>query len=594
MASYTAPLRDMRYVLFDLMEGDGLASLPGFEDFTRDLIDPVLDEAAKICEQVLHPINRSGDEEGCAFENGVVRTPKGFREAYTLFREGGWTSISCDPAHGGQGWPKSVGILIEEMICSANLSFGMYPGLSHGAYVALHAHGSDELKDTYLPKLVDGTWSGTMCLTEPHCGTDLGLLRTKAIPEGDGSYKITGTKIFISAGEHDLTENIIHLVLARLPDAPKGVKGISLFLVPKYRLKEDGTPGASNGVSCGSIEHKMGIKASSTCVMNFDDSIGWLVGEPNKGMRAMFAMMNTERLSVGVQGLGLAEASYQGAVTYARERLQGRALTGVKHPDKPADPIIVHPDVRRMLLTHRAYVEGSRALAAWVGRAIDHEEHHPDPAVRAEAEEFVALMTPVVKALLTDLGFEATNLGMQVFGGHGFIREHGMEQYVRDCRIAQIYEGTNGIQALDLVGRKLPAHAGRNLRRFFHPVSAFIEAKVEDEQLGEFVQPLAKAFVRLQQATAQVARAGMANPDEAGAAATDYLRLLGLTALGYLWAKMAEISLAKLNDDPDGFHRAKVATARFYVERVLPQTNALFAMVMAGGKSMMDFDEAAF
>lgn len=594
MASYTAPLRDMRYVLFDLMEGDRLATLPGFEDFTRDLIDPVLDEAAKVCEQVLHPINRSGDEEGCTFENGVVRTPKGFREAYTLFREGGWTSISCDPAHGGQGWPKSVGILIEEMICSANLSFGMYPGLSHGAYVALHAHGSDELKETYLPKLVDGTWSGTMCLTEPHCGTDLGLLRTKAVPQGDGSFKLTGTKIFISAGEHDLTENIIHLVLARLPDAPKGVKGISLFLVPKYRVNPDGTPGASNGVSCGSIEHKMGIKASSTCVMNFDDSVGWLVGEANKGMRAMFAMMNTERLSVGVQGLGLAEASYQGAVAYARERLQGRSLTGTKHPDKPADPIIVHPDVRRMLLTHRAYVEGSRALAAWVGRAIDDEEHHPDPAVRAEAEEFVALMTPVVKALLTDLGFEATNLGMQVFGGHGFIREHGMEQYVRDCRIAQIYEGTNGIQALDLVGRKLPANAGRNLRRFFHPVSAFIEAKVEDEQLGEFVQPLAKAFVRLQQATAQVARVGMANPDEAGAAATDYLRLLGLTALGYLWARMAEVSLSKLDNDPDGFHRAKIATARFYVERVLPQTNALFAMVMAGGKSMMAFDEAAF
>jgi len=594
MASYTAPLRDMRYVLFDLMEGDRLATLPGFEDFTRDLIDPVLDEAAKICEQVLHPINRSGDEEGCTFENGVVRTPKGFREAYTLFREGGWTSISCDPEHGGQGWPKSIGILIEEMICSANLSFGMYPGLSHGAYVALHAHGSDELKETYLPKLVDGTWSGTMCLTEPHCGTDLGLLRTKAVPQGDGSYKLTGTKIFISAGDHDLTENIIHLVLARLPDAPKGVKGISLFLVPKYRVNPDGTPGATNGVSCGSIEHKMGIKASATCVMNFDDSVGWLVGEPNKGMRAMFAMMNTERLSVGVQGLGLAEASYQGAVAYARERLQGRSLTGTKHPDKPADPIIVHPDVRRMLLTQRAYVEGSRALAAWVGRAIDDEEHHPDPMVRAEAEEFVALMTPVVKALLTDLGFEATNLGMQVFGGHGFIREHGMEQYVRDCRIAQIYEGTNGIQALDLVGRKLPANAGRNLRRFFHPVSAFIEAKVEDEQLGEFVQPLAKAFVRLQQATAQVARVGMANPDEAGAAATDYLRLLGLTALGYLWARMAEVSLGKLDDDPDGFHRAKIATARFYVERVLPQTNALFAMVMAGGKSMMAFDEAAF
>ena len=594
MASYKAPLRDMRFVLFELMGGDQIAALPGYEEFTRDLIDPVLEEAAKICEGVLHPINRSGDEEGCTFENGVVRTPKGFSDAYRLFREGGWTSISCDPAYGGQGMPKTVATLVEEMICSANLSFGMYPGLSHGAYVSLHGFGSDEQKDTYLPKMVDGTWSGTMCLTEPHCGTDLGLLRTKAAPQDDGSYKITGTKIFISAGEHDLTENIVHLVLARLPDAPKGVKGISLFLVPKFLVKDDGSVGARNGVACGSIEHKMGIKASSTCVMNFDDATGWLIGEPHKGMRAMFAMMNTERLSVGVQGLGLAEASYQGAVSYARERIQGRSLTGTKHPDKAADPIIVHPDVRRMLLTQRAYVEGSRALAAWAAWNVDLQKHHPDPAAAEEAEDFVALITPIIKALLTDLGFETTNLGMQVFGGHGFIREHGMEQYVRDCRIAQIYEGTNGIQALDLVGRKLPAHAGRYLRRFFHPVSAFIEAKVEDPELGEFVQPLAKAFVRLQQATAQVARAGMGNPDEAGAAATDYLRLFGLTALAYLWARMAEVSLPKLGDDPDGFYTAKVGTARFFMERLLPQTGGLLSAILAGGKSMMAFDEAAF
>lgn len=596
MASYKAPLRDMRFVLFELMGGDDLASLPGYEEFTRDLIDPVLEEAAKICEEVLHPLNRSGDEEGCAFENGVVRTPKGFIEAYKTFRDGGWTSIACDPAYGGQGLPKSVNTLVEEMICSANLSFGMYPGLSHGAYVSLHGYGSDELKDAYLPKMVDGTWSGTMCLTEPHCGTDLGLLRTKAVPQDDGSYKITGTKIFISAGEHDLTENIIHLVLARLPDAPMGVKGISLFLVPKFMPDSDGNPGPRNGVACGSIEHKMGIKASSTCVMNFDDATGWLIGQPHKGMQAMFAMMNTERLSVGIQGLGLAEASYQGAVTYARERIQGRSLTGVKHPDKAADPIIVHPDVRRMLLTQRAYVEGCRALGAWAARALDLQKHHTDPAVQEENEEFVALITPVIKALMTDLGFEATNLGVQVFGGHGFIREHGMEQYVRDCRIAQIYEGTNGVQALDLVGRKLPAKAGRNLRRFFHPVAEYIETRVEDDTMGEFVQPLAKAFVRLQQATAQVARAGMANPDEAGAAASDYLRLFGLTALAYLWARMVEVSLPKVGgaDDSDGFYTAKVNTARFYMERVLPQTNGLFAQIMAGGKSIMAFDEAAF
>ena len=596
MASYKAPLRDMRFVLFELMDGDELSSLPGYEDFTRDLIDPVLEEAAKVCEEVLHPLNRSGDEEGCHFENGVVRTPKGFIEAYQTFREGGWTSIGCDPAYGGQGMPKAVNTLVEEMICSANLSFGMYPGLSHGAYVSLHGYGSDELKNAYLPKMVDGTWAGTMCLTEPHCGTDLGLLRTKAVPQDDGSYRITGTKIFISAGEHDLTENIIHLVLARLPDAPKGVKGISLFLVPKFLPKADGTPGARNGVACGSIEHKMGIKASSTCVMNFDDATGWLIGQPHKGMQAMFAMMNTERLSVGIQGLGLAEASYQGAVAYARERLQGRSLTGTKHPDKPADPIIVHPDVRRMLLTQRAYVEGCRALGAWAAKSLDVQKHHPDPEKRQEAEDFIALITPVVKALMTDLGFEATNLGMQVFGGHGFIREHGMEQYVRDCRIAQIYEGTNGIQALDLVGRKLPANAGRNLRRFFHPVAEYIETRVEDETMGEFAQPLAKAFVRLQQATAQVARAGMGNPDEAGAAATDYLRLLGLTALAYLWARMAEISLPKAGgaEDSDGFYTAKVNTARFFMDRILPQTSALFSQIMAGGKSMMAFDEAAF
>jgi butyryl-CoA dehydrogenase len=594
MASYKAPLRDMRFVLFELMEGDRIASLPGYEEFTRDLIDPVLEEAAKICEEVLHPINRSGDEEGCAFENGVVRTPKGFPEAYRLFREGGWTSIACDPAYGGQGMPKSINILVEEMICSANLSFGMYPGLSHGAYVALHGYGSDGLKDAYLPRMVDGTWSGTMCLTEPHCGTDLGLLRTKAAPQEDGSYKITGTKIFISAGEHDLTENIVHLVLARLPDAPKGVKGISLFLVPKFLPKADGTPGVRNGVACGSIEHKMGIKASSTCVMNFDDAVGWLIGAPHKGMQAMFAMMNTERLSVGIQGLGLAEASYQGAVTYARERIQGRALTGVKHPDKAADPIIVHPDVRRMLLTQRAYVEGCRALGMWAARRLDEQKHHPDPAVRDEAEDFVALVTPIIKALMTDLGFEATNLGMQVFGGHGFIREHGMEQYVRDCRIAQIYEGTNGIQALDLVGRKLPAHAGRYLRRFFHPVSAYIEANMENEALAEFVQPLAKSFVRLQQATAQVARAGMRNPDEAGAAATDYLRLFGLVALAYLWARMAEISLGRLDGGEAEFYRAKLGTARFFMERLLPQTGGLLSAILAGSKSMMDFEESAF
>lgn len=594
MASYKAPLRDMRFVLYELMGGEDLSQLPGFEDFTRDLIDPVLEEAAKVCEQVLHPINRSGDEEGCHLENGVVRTPAGFQDAYRTFREGGWTAIACDPAYGGQGLPKAVNTLVEEMICSANLSFGMYPGLTHGAYVSLHGFGTEDLKEAYLPKMIDGTWSGTMCLTEPHCGTDLGLLRTKAVPEDDGSYRLSGTKIFISAGEHDLTENIIHLVLARLPDAPTGVKGISLFLVPKFIPDAAGNPGRRNGVACGSIEHKMGIKASSTCVMNFDDATGWLIGEPHKGMQAMFAMMNTERLSVGIQGLGLAEASYQGAVTYARERLQGRSLSGVKHPDKAADPIIVHPDVRRMLLTQRATTEGCRALGAWAAKSLDIKTHHPDAKTRQDADDFVILITPVIKALMTDMGFDATNMGMQVLGGHGFIREHGMEQYVRDCRISQIYEGTNGIQALDLVGRKLPAFAGRYLRSFFHPVQAFIEAHLEDEALGEFVQPLAKSFVRLQQATAQIARTGMAKPDEAGAAASDYLRLFGLTALAYLWARMAQVSLEKTEGEDGAFYRAKIGTARFFFERMLPQTSGLFSAIMAGGGSMMDFAEDAF
>ncbi len=595
MPGYQAPLRDMRFNLYDVFGGDDIASLPGYEDFTRDLIDPVLDEAAKLCEEVLFPLNRSGDEEGCTFENGVVRTPKGFKEAYRLFREGGWTSIACDPDYGGQGMPAVVNTLVEEMICSANLSFGMYPGLSHGAYVSLASHGSDELKAAYLPKLVDGTWSGTMCLTEPHCGTDLGLLRTAAIPQDDGSYAITGTKIFISAGEHDLTENIIHLVLAKIPGGPKGVKGISLFLVPKFLPRADGTPGERNAVACGSIEHKMGIKASATCVMNFDGAKGWLIGEAHKGLRAMFAMMNTERLAVGVQGLGLGEVSRQNAVVYAKERIQMRSLSGPKYPEKAADPIIVHPDVRRMLLTQKAYMEGCRSLAVWVAKSLDVAKKHPDAQTRAEADDLVSLMTPIVKALMTDLGSEVANIGVQVFGGHGYIREHGQEQYVRDARIAQIYEGTNGVQSLDLVGRKMPEGAGRLLRRFFHPVSEYIAAKVEDEAMGEFVQPLAKAFVRLQQATAQVARVGMARPDEAGAASVDYLRLFGLVALAYLWCRQVEVAQAKIaGGEGDSFYEGKIATARFFMDRLLPDTGARFAMVMAGGRSMMEFPDDAF
>ncbi|WP_417792732.1 acyl-CoA dehydrogenase C-terminal domain-containing protein [Terasakiella pusilla] len=594
MATYKAPIRDMQFVMYELMNADKLSDMPGFEEATRDLIDPVMEEASKITQDVLFPLNRSGDEEECQWVDGKVTTPSGFKEAYKLFREGGWTAISCDPNYGGMGMPKTVNTMIEEMICSANLSFGMYPGLSYGAYTAMHGFASDELKDAYLPKLVDGTWSGTMCLTEPHCGTDLGLCRTKADPQDDGSYLVTGTKIFISAGEHDLTDNIIHLVLARTPDAPKGIKGISLFVVPKYLPDAEGEAGEFNNVSCGSIEHKMGIKASATCVMNFDNAKGWLVGTLNKGMQGMFAMMNQERLAVGVQGLGLAEASYQGAVEYAKERLQGRSISGVKHPDKAADPIIVHPDVRRMLMTQRAYIEGCRALGGWVAEELDISRKHPDEKRRGGADEFVQLMTPIVKALFTDLGFECANHGMQVFGGHGFIREHGMEQYVRDCRIAQIYEGTNGIQALDLIGRKMPTKAGRLLRRFFHPVQAYIEQNVMDDELGEFVQPLAKAFGRLQQVTAYLAQVGMSKPEEAAAGATEYLRLFGLVGLAYMWCRSVEVAKDNLEGSEADFYKAKMTTARFYMQKLLPQASSLATSIMAGGTSMMELDEDLF
>jgi alkylation response protein AidB-like acyl-CoA dehydrogenase len=591
MASYTAPLRDMRFLLNEFVDPERLRALPGCAEIGPDLVDPILDQAATLCSEVLFPINRSGDEEGCTLANGTVTTPKGFPEAWAQFRDGGWPSLACDPEYGGQGIPKSVGLLIEEMICSANMSFGMYPGLSHGAYSALLKHGTDELRAIYLEKLVSGEWMGTMCLTEPQCGTDLGLIRTCAIPTENGSYRITGNKIFISAGEHDLSENILHLVLAKLPDAPPGTRGISLFLVPKFLPTPEGRPGARNGVICTGLEHKMGIKASATCALAFEDAQGWLVGRPHKGLSAMFTMMNEARLSVGVQGLGLAEVSYQNAVAYARERIQGRALNGAANPDKAADPILVHPDVRRMLLTMRAEIEGCRALAMWVSLEQDIATLHPDAATREAADDLVQLMTPIIKAYLTDVGWDATAMGMQVLGGHGYIREWGMEQFVRDARIAQIYEGTNGIQALDLVGRKMGAHTGRYLRRFFHPVLAFIEAKGENEALSEFILPLSKSFGRLQQATAELARRGFSDPFEAGAGASDYLKLFGLTALAYCWTRMAEIALTKPEDD---FYRAKLATARFFMARILPRGTGHAAAVMAGGATLRAMEDAMF
>jgi alkylation response protein AidB-like acyl-CoA dehydrogenase len=595
MVTYNAPLEDIRFVLNEVFDyPQTIATLPGYEEAGPEMVDAILEEGAKFCENELLPLNLSGDKEGCVFENGVVRTPAGFKEAYESFVQAGWTGLACDPDYGGQGLPNTLQFMLNEIVCSTNLSFGMYPGLSHGAYNALHLHGSYEQKAQYLPKLVDGTWSGTMCLTEPHCGTDLGLIRTKAEPDGQGGYKITGTKIFISAGEHDLTENILHLVLAKLPDAPPGIKGISLFLVPKFLVRADGSLGPRNGLACGSIEHKMGIKASSTCVMNFDGAEGTLIGEPHRGMRYMFTMMNEARMLVGVQGLGLAETAYQSAAAYAKERLQGRALKGPKHPDKPADPIIVHPDVRKNLLTMRAYTEGCRALAAWTAVALDTSLKHPDAARRQEADDLVALITPIVKAFLTDVGSETTNTGMQVFGGHGYIHEWGMEQLVRDARIAQIYEGANGIQALDLVGRKMPQHAGRLLRRFFHPVAAFIEEAMEEPEMQEFVLPLAKAFAKLQQATVWIAQEGMRDPEEAGAAASDYLRFFAMVALAYLWARMARIALAKPAEEANGFYAAKLATARFYMKRVLPQANGLFSAITSGGATLMAPEEDWF
>jgi alkylation response protein AidB-like acyl-CoA dehydrogenase len=594
MPTYKAPLRDMRFVLEELLDVGQVAGLPGHEDATPDTIAAILAAGAVLCENELAPLNRPGDEEGCHFDGGAVRTPAGFKAAYRTFVAGGWTALAADPAFGGQGLPKVVGFVVEEMICSANLSFGTYPGLSGGAYQALSLHGSDEMKARYLPRLVDGSWSGTMCLTEPQCGTDLGLIRSRAEPAGDGSWRITGSKIFISAGEHDLTENILHLVLARLPDAPAGTRGISLFLVPKFLPDVDGRPGARNAVACTALEHKMGIRASATCAMSFDGAVGWLVGRPHKGMSAMFTMMNTARLGVGLQGLGIAEIAYQGALAYARERLQGRSPAGASAPDRPADPLIVHPDIRRMLLTMKAQIEPARALAYEIALEIDIADRHPEPERRQAAEDLVALMTPIIKAAFTDLGFQAANLAVQVWGGHGYIRANGMEQLVRDARIAQIYEGANGIQALDLVGRKLGTGTGRLLRRFFHPLTAFIEAQASDPAMAEFTLPLHKSLAKLQQATAWVAETGLRRPEAAAAAASDYLELFALVALAWMWARMARIALARQAGDDGAFYQAKLATARFFMARILPRHASLFASLMAGADPVMALPEAAF
>ena len=592
MPTYKAPLRDLEFAYYELFDGDGVTRIPGYEEASREIVMAAAEEFGRICEEVIQPLNASGDEEGCRIEDGVVRTPAGFAEAYKLLQRDGWIGLLAEEEHGGQGLPHLADLITTEMLCSANLSFAIYVTLNRGAYGALQTHADDEIKKTYLPKLGDGAWAGTMCLTEPQSGTDLGLVSCRAESQGDGTYKLSGNKIFISSGDHEFTENIVHLVLARLDDAPEGIKGISLFVTPKMR--EENGKLVENGVTTDSLEHKMGIKGSTTCALHFDESVSHLVGEPHRGMRAMFTFMNAARLHVGVQGLGLAEAAYQIAVEFARERLQGRALTGAKHPDKFADPILVHPDVRRMLLTQRAIVEGGRALCAWIGMELDHVHKGTDPERRKEADDLASALTPVIKAFVTDLGFESTNLALQVCGGYGYIKDYGVEQLVRDARITTVYEGTNGIQALDLVGRKLPAHMGRYMRRFFHPVQQFLEAESARPEMEEFVAPVAKAFGRLQRASAWLAQVAMKNPDEAGAASVDYLHLFGWVAMGYVWARAAKLSLEKLEGGSDAFYEAKLATARFFMQRMLPRHSSHFASLMAGAKSTMAFPDDAF
>ncbi|MEK8049396.1 acyl-CoA dehydrogenase C-terminal domain-containing protein [Ideonella sp. DXS22W] len=596
MPQYTPPLRDMQFVLHELLDAVGtLRQLPAHADLDVDTVNAVLEEGGKFASQVTAPLNLSGDKEGCVLDKTTheVKAPKGFKEAYAQYVEGGWPALSCDPEYGGQGLPATVNLCFYEMLNSANQAWTMYPGLSHGAYEALHAHGTPEQKALYLPKLTSGQWTGTMCLTEPHCGTDLGLLRTKAEPQADGSYRISGQKIFISAGEHDLAENIVHLVLARLPDAPEGSKGISLFVVPKFIPQADGSLGARNGIFCSGLEHKMGIHANATCQMLLDGAIGWLVGQPNKGLMAMFVMMNAARLGVGNQSLGLTEVAYQNAVAYAKDRIQMRALSGPKALDKPADPIIVHPDVRKMLLTARAFAEGGRALTAYTALKLDVALNTDDEDERRAADDRVALLTPIIKAFLTDNGWLATSHCQQVFGGHGYIHEWGMEQFVRDARINMIYEGTNTVQSLDLLGRKVLGDNGAKLRAFGKEIAEFVEEHGISEEMQEFVNPLADLGDKVTKLSTEIGMKAFGNADEVGAAAVDYLRVVGHLCFAYLFARMAQVALAK-KDGGDPFYTAKLHTARFYFAKLLPETATLIRTARAGLSPLMAMDEALF
>ncbi|MGA7069321.1 MAG: acyl-CoA dehydrogenase C-terminal domain-containing protein [Pseudolabrys sp.] len=597
MPIYKAPVDDALFLLNDVFHLDHYGNLPGFSDASPDVVDAVLREAAKFSEEVLTPLNRVGDKEGCKWAaDGSVSTPTGFKDAYKQIVEGGWIGISVPAEFRGQGLPAALTEIVNEFFCSANMAFAMYPGLTQGAIAALLMHASGELKTKFLPKMVEGVWTGTMNLTEPHCGTDLGLLRSKATKQADGSYKISGTKIFISAGEHDLSENIIHLVLARIEGAPAGTKGITLFLVPKFLVNDDGSLGARNAVSCGSIEEKMGIHGNSTCVMNYDGATGWLIGEENRGLNAMFTMMNEARLGVGVQGLALSEVAYQNAVAYAKERLQGRSISGAKYPDKAADPIIVHPDVRRILMSIRAFNEAARALVMWTALKSDIAHRSEDEKERKSADDHMGLLTPVIKGVLTDSGFANAVLAQQVFGGHGYIAEHGMEQFVRDARIAQIYEGANGIQALDLVGRKLGKDGGRAILAFFNEVQTYLKERVNNDAMNVYLKPLGQSLGHLQQASMWFMQNAMAKPDNAGAGSYDYMHLFGLVALGYMWCRIAEAALAKLPKANGSAARlnAKLVTARFFMERMLPGTATRLARIEAGAGSTMELADDAF
>ena len=596
MPSYKAPVADVLFLLNDVFSISRYANLPGFAEATPDLVEAILLEGARLSEEVLQPLNRVGDSEGCTrHEDGSVSTPPGFTRAYAAYRDGGWQALATDPAYGGQGLPQVLGAVMNEFCVSANMAFTMYPGLTKSAITALLVHGSDEQKQRFVPKLTSGEWSGTMNLTEPHCGTDLGLLRTKAVPQADGSFHISGQKIFISAGEHDLTANIIHLVLARIEGAPAGTKGISLFVVPKYLVDADGECGTRNAVSCGALERKMGIHGNATCVMNYDGAAGWLVGEANRGLNAMFVMMNEARIGVAIQGLGLSEVAYQNAAAYAKDRLQGRALSGRKGAGA-ADPILAHPDVRRMLLQVRAFNEGARALLLWTTLQVDLARSSDRPEDREAAEDLLGLLTPVLKGVLTDTGFANCVTSQQVLGGHGYITEWGLEQFVRDARITMIYEGANGIQALDLVGRKLPKDGGRAFTRLTSEIASYVKANAADAALKPYLDPLKAGLDRLQQATMWFMSKALANPDQAAAGSHDYMHLLGLVGMGYMWARMAQAAAVKMREEPSTSvaMEAKLLVGRFFMERLMPETAAHLDRITSGSETMMAMPAEAF